>query len=59
MRHLARVQEFNGYYDQEKSADKYIAFLDLLLRTYAVCDKITFVDAKLLTLYFPTMLNPI
>jgi hypothetical protein len=59
MRHLHRVQEFNGYYDEEKSSDKYLAFLDLLLRTYVVCDKITFVDAKLLTLYFPSMINPI
>lgn len=56
--HLPRVRRFNGYYDHSPDIEKYLAFLDLLQSTYLACDRLTFVDAKLLSLYFPGNLHP-
>jgi hypothetical protein len=58
-RHLRRLRQFNGYYDLDNSDAKYLAFLHLLLKCYSACGEIAFVDAKLLTMYFPTMINAI
>jgi hypothetical protein len=59
LQHLSKLRKFNGYYDLDNSNEKYLSYLDLLLSTYLACDAITLVDAKLLTMYFSSVLNPV
>jgi hypothetical protein len=57
-RHLARVMKFNGFYDLDRSADKFFRYLRLLLQCYEQCARFALVGRQLLNMYFPDNLNP-
>jgi hypothetical protein len=57
--HLPIVQKLNGYYDKDKSFDKFIAYCDLLARFYFESRNLFFCNHQLLSLCFKDNINPV
>jgi hypothetical protein len=57
--HLPRVRQYNGYYDRQHSEHTYLRFLALLHASYLATPYLSFVDNKLLILYFSENINPV
>jgi len=56
--HLAIVERYNGYYDKSRSPGKYLDYCATLLDGYTRCADLVMCGAKLLTTYFPGVIDP-
>jgi hypothetical protein len=57
MQHLPIVQRYNGYYDKSDDIEKYIRYCTTLLKCYTDCSDLVMCGSKLLSTYFPNMLD--
>jgi len=55
--HLAIIERYNGYYDKSRSPEKYLNYCATLLDGYTRCTDLVMCGAKLLTTYFPGVID--